>query len=433
MSIFERFDFSTLLLIVLAAVAVKAAVLAMCIWFGTKLTGAKSATTSHQVTKFVLWSMLLMPFLVFCVPALPLPDLPATSQVEPVAMASSSSESATPELIISTTNLTEPFNANASVPTTSVPSLVPPNPATNKSASHAAESSFFSVTQILAIAYLIVAAILLIRTLLGWLQCLRLVKSSTQVKLPDELHSDYPVLSSSRISVPATIGIVRPKILLPADWSQWDESDVAMAIAHESSHIQRRDTLTTLLAATNCALYWFHPLSWMLKTRLAELAEHACDDAVISQSGARGDYAKCLLRMASRLSGPSEKKISLGVGMARTALVEQRVDQIMDRDRKLSSRRGYIASILTLASVAIAAAFTAAVGGFSVSDEGEPVPDGAISGIVLKPDGSPAVGAEVYLHSFNPTHRTYSKTNQKGRFVFTDFPAGVHRVVVTIE
>ena len=440
MNILANSDFSTLVLSILAAVTIKTIVLAACVWLGTKLIRVKSVTTRHQVAKFVLWSMLLMPCLVFLVPAMPLPELALQSQAKPIATEPTPTSSAARPSKVPLTGAVPSYKSNAPVLDSSQAKAVIPT-ASKSSAGLAADSplsaksvSSFSTMQLLATAYLIVAFVLLARTLLGWLQCLRLVKTATPIVLPAELRCHYPVLCSDRIAVPATIGIVKPKVLLPADWLQWPQSDVAMAIAHESSHIQRRDALTKFLATINCALYWFHPLSWILKTRLAQLAEHACDDAVISQAAARQEYAQCLLRMAARLSTPSEK-IALGVGMARTALVEQRVDQIMDLERKLARRRGPVASMLTLALVTIASVLTASVGGFAMADENDnPIPKGAITGIVLLPDGSPAAGADVFMSTWvPPSHRTETKTDQKGRFVFTDFPHGLHRIVAKLD
>ena len=440
MNIFESLDMATVILIILAAVAIKTIVLAAFVWLGAKLTRVRSVTTRHQITKYVLWSMLLMPLLVFLVPATSLPELAQRSPAEPNTAESTrtSSTADEPKALATEVSISpksiEPA-AISSAARTSIPAAALPNPTTATAQPLPSQSvRSFSTVQILAAVYLFVAVVLLIRTLVGWLQCLRLVKTATSIELPAELRCRYPVLSSDRIAVPATIGIVKPKILLPTDWSQWSASDVAMAIAHESSHIGRRDALTTFLATINCALYWFHPLSWILKTRLAKLAEYACDDAVIGEAAAREEYAQCLLRMASRISGPTEK-ISLGVGMARTALVEQRVDQIMDSDRKLASRRGHVASIFTLALVAIAAALIASIGGFAVSKEDDkPVPERAITGVVLKPDGSPAAGADVFLSTWAPPSiRAQTKADQKGRFVFTDFPDGVHRIIAKQE
>jgi len=52
---------------------------------------------------------------------------------------------------------------------------------------------------------------------------------------------------------------------------------------------------------------------------------------------------------------------------------------------------------------------------------------------VLKPDGTPAAGAEVFLSTWAPPSVRGSTTaDDNGRFVFTDFPDGVHRIVAKL-
>ena len=101
--------------------------------------------------------------------------------------------------------------------------------------------------------------------------------------------------------VPATIGVVRPMILLPSDAPEWSESDLRRVLLHELEHVRRRDWWTMLFARAVCVLYWFHPLAWIAWRQLALLAERACDDAVVARVD-RADYADQLVTLAGRLS-----------------------------------------------------------------------------------------------------------------------------------
>ena len=53
-------------------------------------------------------------------------------------------------------------------------------------------------------------------------------------------------------------------------------------IAHEVSHVVRRDALTQRLSLLHRAIFWFSPLAWWLDRHLAELAEQASDEAALS-------------------------------------------------------------------------------------------------------------------------------------------------------
>jgi beta-lactamase regulating signal transducer with metallopeptidase domain len=67
---------------------------------------------------------------------------------------------------------------------------------------------------------------------------------------------------------PMTIGIITPVVILPPDWTQWNQTQLAAVLAHEEEHVRRRDPLVATLALFNRAIFWFHPLAWWLRARL---------------------------------------------------------------------------------------------------------------------------------------------------------------------
>jgi bla regulator protein BlaR1 len=66
-------------------------------------------------------------------------------------------------------------------------------------------------------------------------------------------------------------------------------------IAHELSHIKRRDNLTAAIHMGVEAVFWFHPLVWWIGARLIEERERACDEAVLSLGGEPRDYADAIV------------------------------------------------------------------------------------------------------------------------------------------
>ena len=115
----------------------------------------------------------------------------------------------------------------------------------------------------------------------------------------------------------------------------------------------RRHVGRGCLAAWNCAVYWFHPVAWLVRRRLAVLAEQVCDDAVIRATGSRNEYAQNLLDMAGRLTAASGRLGPAGVAMARTANVVNRIEAILDNDRPLSRKIGAAAALLLACIVAL--------------------------------------------------------------------------------
>lgn len=178
------------------------------------------------------------------------------------------------------------------------------------------------------------------------------------------------VRESSEIRVPVTVGLFRPAILLPVDWKEWSAEKLEAVMTHERTHVERRDFVFAVLAELNCCLYWFHPLSWWLRTRLSDLAEEACDDAAIGLTGDPAGYAKHLLEVAASLSQGEGRVCQPGLSMARKSNVEGRIHTILDFTRPLSARLTWKATVLILAVMLPFIGVTAALRpGMPVGDE----------------------------------------------------------------
>ena len=105
-------------------------------------------------------------------------------------------------------------------------------------------------------------------------------------------------LASTSCVAPITVGLFRPKMILPEGWSEWPAAQLDAVLIHENEHARRRDPLIQWLALINRALFWFHPLSWWLEQRLSALAEDACDDAVLAKGHKPHDYSGYLISLA---------------------------------------------------------------------------------------------------------------------------------------
>jgi uncharacterized protein (TIGR03435 family) len=109
------------------------------------------------------------------------------------------------------------------------------------------------------------------------------------------------LLAHESIAGPLTYGIVRPVVFLPRDSNAWTPDALRRALVHELEHIRRGDWLIHCASRLVCALYWFHPLIWVMWRQLALEAERACDDAVLREAEAT-QYADQLVDLAERLS-----------------------------------------------------------------------------------------------------------------------------------
>ena len=178
--------------------------------------------------------------------------------------------------------------------------------------------------------YLLIAAAFLIRLAFGYQFTRRLLQSSDRVELGPE-----PTFESTWISVPLTVGWLRPRILLPADWREWEPAKLAAVLAHERTHVRRADWGIALLAGVNRCIFWFHPLAWWLERRLAVLAEQACDDAALLEMGSREPYAQALLDMAAAVKTGQGRLVWEAMAMAKASEVRMRIERILDETRQV--------------------------------------------------------------------------------------------------
>jgi len=189
--------------------------------------------------------------------------------------------------------------------------------------------------------YLAIVFSLLIRLLAGVVYSRRLLRSSQRITDPQivaRLSSQAsmtgfirtPLLAESEhISVPVTLGVLRPAILLPSNWQLWHRAKLDAVLAHECAHVARWDALTQQLSLLHRAIFWFSPLAWWLDRHLADLAEQASDEAALSCGTDRNEYARTLLGFFEALRVAPGRIRWQGVAMAKAGQAEQRLERIL--------------------------------------------------------------------------------------------------------
>jgi beta-lactamase regulating signal transducer with metallopeptidase domain len=169
------------------------------------------------------------------------------------------------------------------------------------------------------------------------------------------------VLESDEIQAPATVGVLRPKILVPSDGSTWDSARRQAVTLHELIHIRRFDWPIRVLARVSRALYWFNPLSWWAVRRLDLEQEKACDDEVVGLGLPSSVYAEHLLGIAHTINRHARPALA-GLTMAHRSHLEERIMSILGSKKKPRSRLATVipAFLCTAAMVpALAAVYPA--------------------------------------------------------------------------
>lgn len=180
------------------------------------------------------------------------------------------------------------------------------------------------------------------------------------------LFRPLAVVRSDKVDSPASIGILRPRIIFPQKMELDNEQLTCYILVHEYFHIRRFDMLWKLLALCAVCLHWFNPLVWMMLVLLNRDLELSCDEMVLRHFGGteRASYAHSLIDMAER--GPS---FSFMHSYFSKNAAEERIIAIM-KYKKTSFLAIAVALALTLC---MAAGFTT---GATAADNGSVQPSG---------------------------------------------------------
>jgi TonB family protein len=154
------------------------------------------------------------------------------------------------------------------------------------------------------------ALVITLRWLGGWWLSVRVRRRSERLDdselrslaMDAGLNPERIELRLAEVSSPLACGLLRPAILVPREAANWDAFRRRVVLMHELAHLQRGDVWANLLAVVARALFWFHPLAWVLSAHLRREQELACDDAVLGAGVPAASYADVLLDSARGLS-----------------------------------------------------------------------------------------------------------------------------------
>ncbi len=116
-------------------------------------------------------------------------------------------------------------------------------------------------------------------------------------------HRGVRLIESHAVEGPISFGLFRRRIAVPADFeSRYSAEERALALDHEAIHHRRLDLWWNHLGLLILALNWFNPVAWIAFKAFRADQELACDAAVAAKAdtGARHDYARALVKSASR-------------------------------------------------------------------------------------------------------------------------------------
>lgn len=312
-----------------------------------------SAASRHFVWTMALVSALVMPVLVGVVPSFQV-AMPALTG-DRASLAKPANFWAPAAAEESWLALLRDANQALTVNTNSARfAMAPPPP----DAARAPVPTSIPAGQVLGGIWFLGVTLVLARLAFGLARGRQLVRDSTAVALDPALASlsrdlgirrDVCVRASARVDVPMTYGVLRPAVLVPAEFSTWSPERQRVVLLHELAHVARFDWLALIVAQVTLAVYWFHPLAWLGSARLRREAEEAADDRVLGTGARASAYASHLLAIARALG--STRPAPVAVVSMLGSRFERRVRAILDPDRA----RGGLTRPLGLAAAALLA------------------------------------------------------------------------------
>ncbi|PYQ66471.1 MAG: hypothetical protein DMF53_03520, partial [Acidobacteria bacterium] len=152
------------------------------------------------------------------------------------------------------------------------------------------------------------------------------------------------LLESAAVSVPATVGWLRPVVLVPVSaLTGLTPRQLEAILAHELAHVRRHDYLVNLFQTAVETLLFYHPAVWWVSAQVRRERENCCDDLAVTVCGDRLNYARALVELEGlRAAAPRLALAATGGSLA------GRVRRLLAPASR-PSRRPWAAGLLALA------------------------------------------------------------------------------------
>ena len=158
------------------------------------------------------------------------------------------------------------------------------------------------------------------------------------------------------ISSPMMVGLLKPRILLPA--AGYTEDTLYYIIKHELIHYKRKDLWYKCFVLLAAAMHWFNPIVYLMARAVSSQCELSCDAEVVSSadSDARAQYCETLLEV---MKSRSKFRTVLSTNfIGGKSIMKKRIFSIMDTSRKKTGLAVICIVLLITAGVGVASATT---------------------------------------------------------------------------
>jgi beta-lactamase regulating signal transducer with metallopeptidase domain len=144
---------------------------------------------------------------------------------------------------------------------------------------------------------------------------------------------------STKIDIPATLGFIKPIVLLPATAvTHLTTAQLEAVLLHELAHIKRNDYFWNLLLSVSETMLFFNPFALLLIGVARRERENSCDDHVMNYQQNAAVYAEALLNVEkARIKHP---QLVMALGDNKYHLMDRvkRILNIPAEKNKISTR-----------------------------------------------------------------------------------------------
>ena len=133
----------------------------------------------------------------------------------------------------------------------------------------------------------------------------RPVSAKAQVILAKMYKGRVPKLYCNPLAAtPMLLGVFHPMIILPDQ--DYSLAQLHAILAHEVTHLRRKDTFVKWLMLIASALHWFNPMMWLICREIDRACELSCDEAVIRNLDIDGkqNYGHTLIAVSANSKTP---------------------------------------------------------------------------------------------------------------------------------
>jgi beta-lactamase regulating signal transducer with metallopeptidase domain len=200
-----------------------------------------------------------------------------------------------------------------------------------------------------------------VRLYWGWRALRAILRGSLEQTMPSAVQTvvehchaslgvkPVPILLSLEGRGPATLGIRTPVLVLP-EWflSHGSRDELSSVVGHELAHVRRHDFLLNLVYELLILPISFHPAAALIKARIDQTRELACDEIAAGCLSTHTQYARSLLSIAQFMAANRRPAtVEYALGLFDTNTLEDRIVNVLakaNRVRKTWTRASALAT-----------------------------------------------------------------------------------------